>query len=100
MAVDHDPATRDTFLAQVCGGDESLLRDVQSLLGQDVARVVIDRSIWATAAPLFQVDSDLTPGATLGPYRIDGLLGAGGMGEVFSATDTRLNRRVALKVIL
>ena len=100
LAVDHDPATRDAFLSRVCAGDDSLLHEVQSLLCQDDAPVVIDRPVWATAAGLFQIVSDLGPGATLGPYRIDGLLGAGGMGEVFSATDTRLNRRVALKVIL
>ena len=41
----------------------------------------------------------LVHGASLGPYRIEGLLGAGGMGEVFRATDTRLNRRVAIKVL-
>ncbi len=38
----------------------------------------------------------LTPGTTLGPYQIDAPLGAGGMGEVYKATDTRLDRTVVL----
>jgi len=41
----------------------------------------------------------LTPGTRLGPYEIVAPLGAGGMGEVFRATDTRLGREVAIKVL-
>ncbi len=41
----------------------------------------------------------LSPGTQLGPYQIDGPLGAGGMGEVYKATDTRLDRTVAIKVL-
>src|SRR3954466_2297506 len=41
----------------------------------------------------------LTPGQKLGPYEILALLGAGGMGQVYSATETRLHRTVAIKVL-
>ena len=41
----------------------------------------------------------LVPGTKLGPYEIDAPLGAGGMGEVYRAKDTRLNRSVAIKIL-
>jgi serine/threonine protein kinase/Tol biopolymer transport system component len=41
----------------------------------------------------------MLPGTQLGPYRVDSLIGAGGMGEVYLATDTRLDRNVAIKIL-
>ena len=41
----------------------------------------------------------ISPGTRLGPFEIHSALGAGGMGEVYRARDTRLNRDVALKIL-
>src|SRR5438046_3034053 len=41
----------------------------------------------------------MNPGTQLGPYRVESLIGAGGMGEVYLATDTRLDRNVAIKIL-
>ncbi len=41
----------------------------------------------------------LTPGTRLGPYEVTAQIGVGGMGEVYRATDTTLNRQVAIKVL-
>jgi serine/threonine-protein kinase len=98
-AIEVDPDSRDDFLSTACGGDEALRREVESLLRQDDASVILDRPVWVTAAPLLNDGPALDPGVSLGPYRIEHLLGAGGMGRVFRASDTRLGRLVAIKVL-
>jgi serine/threonine protein kinase/Tol biopolymer transport system component len=53
-----------------------------------------------TAARMAVDDAGLAPGTLVGPYRINSLIARGGMGIVYRATDTRLDREIALKMVL
>jgi len=97
--IDRESSGRDAFLAEACSGDETLRREVEALLRRDTAGMVLDRPIWATAAALLEDGSGVAAGTMLGPYRVERLLGAGGMGEVFRGIDSRLSRPVAIKVL-
>ena len=81
--------------------DADLRREVESLLAQDSSKAgMLDHPPWASGAGRTNIDftvTVITPGTQLGPYKIEGSLGSGGMGEVFRATDTRLGRAVAIK---
>jgi serine/threonine protein kinase len=91
-ALERPTAERSAYLVEVCAQDPSLRGDVEALLaGDDRADVAGD--------PLVTGHAALSPGAVLGPYRVDALLDAGGMGEVYKARDTRLHRDVAIKVL-
>src|SRR5207244_4114768 len=87
---------RDLFLKEACGDDEGLLRDVRSLLGyEEAAKGLLEEPVAEAATQRLTV----IYGTRLGPYEVGGLIGAGGMGEVYRARDTRLGREVALRVL-
>ena len=82
--------------------DPEVRRAVENLLlHADSETAVLDRPAWISAGDSHSQEPptlEIIPGQQLGPYRIDLKIGAGGMGEVYRATDTRLNRSVAMKV--
>jgi serine/threonine protein kinase len=97
-ALQRQPMERDAYVREACRGDSELQREVSSLLANH--QTITDSKPWAAAAAakLIEVPGALQPGQSLGPYRIESFLAAGGMGEVYRAIDTRLNRQVAIKV--
>jgi serine/threonine protein kinase len=83
--------------ALLARADPDLRREVESLLARDKADVALNPSAWQGLA-LPVSETQMTAGAQLGPYRIESRIGAGGMGQVYRAKDTRLNRSVAIKI--
>lgn len=92
-ALEQPPVERPAYLTRVCA-EPALRREVESLIAAhgDSAATVLERSL-SGGIP------SLKPGLMLGPYRIEARIGAGGMGEVFRATDTRLHRTIAIKLL-
>ena len=99
QAFECELAARGAFLDLACEGDPDLRREVETLLAQDQAPGLMDRPMWDAASQLLDDAAVLTPGTFLGHYRVESLIGAGGMGQVFRATDPRLNRSVAIKIL-
>ncbi len=109
-ALEQPPATRPTFLAKACNGDDELRREVKSLIQADEqAGSFIQEPLLASIPTLSHDYDDLARddempallGTRIGAYKIERELGRGGMGAVYLAVraDNTFQKRVAVKIV-
>ncbi len=91
---------RGSFLQGACAGDEALRQEVESLLNQErrIGGFLEQTAMHDAARDMMRRDESLV-GRRLGHYEILAFIGRGGMGEVYKAKDTRLERTVAIKIL-
>ena len=111
QALELPPDEVDAFLTRACEGDAELRAEVEELLAADrQAGEFLETPAAEMAGPLLEVGAreamaptepleDPLTGRQLGPYRVLRRIGGGGMGEIYLARDTRLERNVALKLL-
>jgi serine/threonine protein kinase len=99
-ASEKDPSDRAAFLDEACGADFSLRKEVESLLEGSYPVDFLEKPAYEEVPELFESDAgDTLIGTHLGSYEVTGKIGKGGMGIIYLARDTRLDRPVAIKML-
>src|SRR5436190_8654996 len=97
-----EPKERAAYFSRECSDDPSLRTEVESLIAAHAQTgTFIDEPLIVVTQDLGMQEeaAKVRVGQSLGPYQILGVLGVGGMGEVYRARDTRLPREVAIKIL-
>jgi eukaryotic-like serine/threonine-protein kinase len=97
-ALSLPASARADYVAHTCSDSTGVRQEVERLLASHEAAPQFLEAPVAVSARDFPTTTSLE-GTLIGPYRLDARIGAGGMGEVYSARDTRLGRSVAIKVL-
>ncbi|MEP7148133.1 MAG: protein kinase [Acidobacteriota bacterium] len=100
-ALEMEPGPRAYFLDERCGDDLELRKEIESLIAahSEAGGRLESPAIELMAESVVNRDNDDLIGGLLGNYQVIEMLGGGGMGEVFLARDTRLDRRAAIKLL-
>jgi serine/threonine protein kinase len=100
-ALALSPTERTAFLDRTCAKDDDLRLEIESLLAyEQEAGTCLDKpAIHFTAESLAEEGAGLLVGRMLGRYQLLSLVGRGGMGDVYCAVDSQLNRLVAVKIL-